>query len=333
MQQSWASFEGKVRAVASHIWNGNCEPSKIGGVDLDGALFLSDDVQIFIEMTEQRDLNKVREDVVKLQTARAAYLAENSSYARCYCVVNGTVTQGMIAAGKPHRIQVLSFANFAAIFFDFDKYRFARENAAFSSAINPLTGAKDIIDYVPVKYRVDESGKEIGSHDIAQMIRHGRRVVLLGEYGTGKSRCTREVFKELAATAVPDNIYPLALNLREFWGLRRASELLTRHVAELGLDSTIQTAAMRALNAERVVLLLDGFDELGSQSWSNDSEKLRVIRAKSLEGVRDLIMRAKGGVLVCGREHYFNSNSEMFSSLGMEADSMRASRSHSILMK
>jgi hypothetical protein len=66
--------------------------------------------------------------------------------------------------------------------------------------------------------------------------------------------------------------------------------------------------------------LLDGFDELGSQSWSNDSEKLRVIRAKSLEGVRDLIMRAERGVLVCGREHYFNANVEMFSSLGIAAD-------------
>jgi hypothetical protein len=224
MQQSWVSFEDKVRAVASHIWNGNCEPSKIGGVDVDGAIFLSDDAQIFIEMTEQRNLNKVREDVVKLQTARAAYLAENNSYARCYCVVNGTVTQGMVAAGAPHRIRILSFDDFAAIFFDFDKYRFARENAAFGSAINPLTGAKDIRDYVPVKYRVDGSSKEVGRDEIAKMIRQGRRVVLLGEYGTGKSRCTREVFKELSVTATADNIYPIALNLREFWGLRRAPE-------------------------------------------------------------------------------------------------------------
>jgi hypothetical protein len=38
---------------------------------------------------------------------------------------------------------------------------------------------------------------------------------------------------------------------------------------------------------------LDGFDELGSQAWSNDSEKLRAIRAKSLErGMPDYRVRS-----------------------------------------
>jgi hypothetical protein len=131
----------------------------------------------------------------------------------------------MIDAGTPHRIRVMSFSDFAAIFFDFEKYRHSRENAAFGSAINPLTGAKDVREYVPVTYLVDGSKQEVGRDDIARMLRQDRRIVLLGEYGTGKSRCSREVFKGLAETASADNLYPLALDLREFWGLRRAPEL------------------------------------------------------------------------------------------------------------
>jgi hypothetical protein len=129
----------------------------------------------------------------------------------------------------------------------------------------------------------------------------------------------REVFAQLASHSTDDFMYPLALNLRDYWGLRRAPELIHRHLAELGLESSIQLAAVRALNAKRLALLLDGFDELGSQSWSNDSDKLRVIRAKALEGVRDLAGRSGAGLLISGREHYFNSNNELFEALGLDA--------------
>jgi hypothetical protein len=192
---------------------------------------------------------------------------------------------------------------------------------AFGSAINPLTGVRDDRDYVPVSYLSEDLSKEIPLSDIGELLRGGSKVVLLGEYGTGKSRCSRELFSLLASTATSSNLYPLALDLRDFWGLRRAPELITRHIGDLGLDQSLQSAAIRALNADRAILLLDGFDELGSQAWSDDSEKLRAIRAKSLEGVRELLSRSKKGVLVSGREHYFNNNEEMFSALGLSASS------------
>jgi hypothetical protein len=318
---SWATFEDRVRAVAGSIWNGDCVPQNIGGVDIDGVMILSKDAQIFIEMTVRRELDKVREDINKLQLARTAYLTASQSFPRCYCVVNGPITRAMKDAGKALNIQVLSFDDFANIFFDFDKYSHARLTRAFGSAINPLTGVRDDRDYVPVSYLSEDGSKELTLSDIVQFLRDGRRVVLLGEYGTGKSRCSRELFSLLASTAANSNLYPLALDLRDFWGLRRASELITRHVGELGLDQSLQNAAIRALNADRIILLLDGFDELGSQAWSDDSEKLRAIRAKSLEGVKELLSRSTKGILISGREHYFNNNEEMFSALGLSASS------------
>ena len=177
-------------------------------------------------MTEERDANKVRKDVVKLQTARAAFLQQKQSYPRCYCVVNGDITRAMRDAGTPHRINVLSFAEFTAIFFDFQKYKFARDRAAFGSAINTVTGQKDDRRYIPVTYLIDGTSNAQTLKEIAELLIDGKRLVLLGEYGTGKSRCYGELFKLLESEATTRNLYPLALNLRESWGLRRASESL-----------------------------------------------------------------------------------------------------------
>lgn len=317
MTQSWSTFEQKVRAVASHVWSGDCRSAHIGGVDVDGVMILADDAQIFIEITEERSLNKVREDILKLRTARDAYFLEKQTLPRCYCVVNGNITQSMTEAGKPYNIKVLSFDDFSNIFFNFEKYRQARDQVAFGSAVNPLTGAKDSREYINVTYLIDGSNKEIGIADIAKIVSNGKRVVLLGEYGTGKSRCFREVFKALAREAAARSLYPIAIDLRESWGLKRAREIVARHFDDLGLEESLAKAAVRTLNAGRAIFLLDGFDELGSQAWSNDSDKLRAIRAKSLEGVRDLIDK-HCGVIISGREHYFNSNSEMFSALGLD---------------
>jgi hypothetical protein len=111
-------------------------------------------------------------------------------------------------------------------------------------------------------------------------------------------------------------VFPLAIDLRESWGLKRGTELIRRHLEDLGLER-LQTSGLRAVSTGSVVLLIDGFDEIGSQAWSNDGKKLRGIRAQALQGVKDLIQKSRGGVLVTGRDHYFGTSDEMFSCLGL----------------
>src|SRR5215203_3065136 len=117
----WQSFEDRVRETAQHIWGRPCHPRRVGGVNLDGHLKLADEWEIFVEMTENRTLAKVREDVTKLITARMAAFTKGVS-ARCYCVVNGAVTQAMIDAGKGQKIHVVSVGEFSKLLFDFDEY-------------------------------------------------------------------------------------------------------------------------------------------------------------------------------------------------------------------
>ncbi|MBC6718678.1 hypothetical protein H9Q09_21070 [Aurantimonas sp. DM33-3] len=306
-----------MRETAQYIWKRPCTPKRVGGVNLDGVVVLDPEIEVFVEITENRTLAKVREDVVKLQTAKSAAF-QNGVMARCFCVVNGNITPAMKEAGEPHNIRVLSIDAFSRMFFDFEEYRVARINAPFGSAINPLTGEIDTTDYVGVNYVAEGQKKEVNSTDIAKWLSEGKKIILLGEYGTGKSRCIQDVFRVLSEGAAENFCYPYAVDLRSSWGLQRSSELLRRHVSDLGLD-TLETSVVRAFHVGSVAVLLDGFDEIGSQAWSNDVQKLRQIRAKSLLAVKDTVSACKGGVLVTGREHYFPSSEEMFSALGMDS--------------
>jgi predicted NACHT family NTPase len=117
----------------------------------------------------------------------------------------------------------------------------------------------------PITCRFD-TGADIGTAEIADLLKKGRHIVLLGEYGSGKSRCIREAFRFMSDHADADFSHPISIDLRDMWGLRRGVELISRHLSDLGLDR-LNGSALRALNAGAVTLLLDGFDELGSQAW------------------------------------------------------------------
>ena len=189
----------------------------------------------------------------------------------------------------------------------------------FGSAVDPLSGEKDDLPYVPVRYAEVAGNETYSMQDLADALCKQRRIILLGNYGTGKSRCIKEVFARVAELSSEHNRFPLAIDLREHWGLRRGNEILRRHFDDLGLSESVD-AAIRVKNGGGITLLLDGFDEIVSQVWSDDPERLKEIRAKSLTGVADLIRSNQGGVLISGREHYFDSEDEMFRCLGLDQD-------------
>ena len=84
MIRSWATFEQKVRGIAGLIWGRPALPEHIGGVDVDAVAHLDPWLTVLIEITEERNLGKVREDVNKLLTAQNA-LQVKRIIARSYC--------------------------------------------------------------------------------------------------------------------------------------------------------------------------------------------------------------------------------------------------------
>jgi hypothetical protein len=221
----------------------------------------------------------------------------------------------MQSAGQKINIDVVSIEDFQARFLPFDEYNTARHNAPFGSAIDPDTGAKDTTKYVLVSF-VTQKGGEITTADLSDEVAAGKLLVLTGEYGTGKSKCVEQVFSSVATNAWDTLKFPIAIDLRKAWGLKDRYEILRRHLQDLNLSSHAD-AFIKAYNSGMLILLLDGFDELGVQLWSDDSSALKAMRYDALTGVRNLIAHQKNGVLICGRDHYFDNNEELLAAVGL----------------
>lgn len=316
MKKRWQNFEEQVRDIASRIHAKACAPARIAGSDIDGVIELDNVTRLLIEITVNCTLEKVRSDLTKLVNVRNALFAEGI-LSKCMIVIDRDPTTAMIEGGSANKIDVISHNELAAAFIDYERYRSTRRNSPFGSAVDPQTGALDKIKYVPVKY-VDRSyGKEFTPEDIALHLLDGQNIILLGEYGSGKSRCIEQVFDYISKEWGITFQFPLAINLRDCWGLERADEIVRRHFAKLGLDE-LAPAAVRAFNRRNILFLFDGFDEVGTQSWSSDDARLRQLRAQALVAVKDAVMNSGTGTLIAGRDHYFSSDKEMFSSLGMQ---------------
>jgi energy-coupling factor transporter ATP-binding protein EcfA2 len=202
------------------------------------------------------------------------------------------------------------------MFFDFGSYRALRSELAFGSAVDPWSGKPDDTEFIQVTYQSDD-GRQLTVADLSSLVATGRRIILIGEFGSGKSRALREVFHTLARDAETTGRYPLAINLRENWGTRRGHEIIRRHFDEIGMENRAD-AIVRILDKDSLILLLDGFDEIGTQSWSDDPSRLKDIRRSAVAGIKDLLRRSRGGAVISGREHYFNSDAEMLTALGLE---------------
>jgi hypothetical protein len=318
----WQTLEALVRDTAQLIWECPATAETINGVKCDCVLKRATDNWVLIEISKTDSLYKLRTDLAKFATIRP-FLFSQSIFAKCIFVCESDPPPSLVESGNGLNVEVLSVHQLTERFFNYARYAHARNNRSFGSAVNPFTGEKDGRSYIPVMYSAKSGGDASSIENIIHLIKQKKRMILLGSYGTGKSRCIQELFSRLQSEASKAEIIPLAIDLKEQWGVRRASEILRRHFDDLGLSGD-GDSIVKLLGTQTVCLLLDGFDEVGSQSWSNDPATLKEIRAKALSGIKDLIKLTKGAVFITGREHYFNTDEEMFRSLAARGFSLLA---------
>jgi len=318
MKKRWQDFEDQVRDIAARIYGKPCKPAHVGGSDVDGVITLDKSNTVLIETTVNCTIEKVRNDLNKLVNARNA-LFMSGVFARCIIVIDREPTTSMLQEGDGVNIDVISSNQLAASFIEYERYRSARTAYPFGSAVDPKTGDLDTIQYVPVSYVDRATSREYTPKDLADRLLNGENIILLGEYGSGKSRCISELFGILSTHWGVTFQFPIAINLRECWGLEAADELIRRHFSKLGLED-MKGPAVRAYNQKTLLFLFDGFDEIGTQSWSSDDARLRQLRAQALIAVKSAVQNAGTGSLVAGRDHYFSSDKEMFSALGMSSE-------------
>ncbi len=320
MKMRWAGFEDQVRDIAAHVYGKPCTPRRLVGSDVDGVIDLSPTDVVLIEITTEHKLDKVRRDSVKLVNVRNALFSQKK-YARCLIILQEPPTQGMIDGALENNIDVMTHNQFAAQFLEYERYRLARVAYPFGSAIDPESGKIDTNKYVPVPYIEKRTGRTYSHKDIGDRLLSGKHFVVLGEYGSGKSRCVSQVFDYISQEWGATFRFPVAVNLRECWGLEDADEILRRHFTKLALDD-MKASAVKAYNRKAIIFLLDGFDEIGIQSWSADASKIREVRAQALSGVQDAAKNSGNGILITGREHYFSSDTEMLASLGLKPENV-----------
>ena len=314
MAESWQEFEKRVRDTAHLMWGVEPRPREIAGVRFDCVLELSWNHYVIVEITKNNSLDKIRGDINRIVLARNTLVAEQV-VADSFIVVSKPPTNAMMQAGASSKIRVVTPSVFRRLFFDGKVYVASRAKLQFGSAVNPETGLPDMADYVPVQYKDVGTGRSISLEAMSGMLERNHKIVLTGEYGSGKSRCIKEIFEILNKGDRID--YFLSIDLRRCWGLQSANEIIRRHLDEVGMSGTAD-AVVRAFNSGAITFLLDGFDEIAAQSWSKNTSDLKEVRMSTLKGVRDIVKMTKRGVIICGREHYFNSSEEMLQCLGLK---------------
>lgn len=314
---SWKSLEDHVRGIAKLRWNADCRPEHVGGVDFDGVVHVSADEVVLIEITKERTLQKVRDDLNKINPTKLR-LATEGMICRGFIVLEEEPTNSMVEAGEKSHISVLSARSFEKSFFDFESYHVLRSSLPFGSAVDSKTGENDTRAFVPVVYSEVDGQRRMDVAEIIERLGRGNKIVLTGDFGTGKSRCVREVFTEVAKRVRAFGGYPVAINLRDHWSSSNALEILAGHLGNVSLASSVDNV-VRLLNGGHLILLLDGFDEIGAQTHDTRVDNRKELRRHAVRGLRDLLMRTRAGVLVTGRSHFFDSDEEMLQALGLGA--------------
>lgn len=331
------SFEADVRRVAEAVWNlepGTCQPAHYESDsvirELDGIARLRD-VTHLLMVTTSTKLEKAKSDIKKLN---AAELIER---VKAPAVSKWLITQTQLDAqhvdhARKSNVTVLTFEQFQRRFFDSYHYLSLRARAAFGSARDPHTDSINIADdaYVALPMATtfdseaksrDKLNRSIQLPEMCQAILSGRIVILLAPFGSGKSLTAREIFRELGKLHKTDqrNPTPFVLNLREHWGEDYSDEILERHARTIGY--TPREDIVIAWRAGMASLLLDGFDEVASQSVirTDDKNFMRDARRRALQGVRDFTNKipAGAGIFICGRDHYFDTEQELATALGI----------------
>lgn len=308
------------------MWPGNPTggATVMSGRERDG-VFVTEDRIVLIEATVERTKKKAEKDGKKLNQLALQYGRSHPVHAvKAFFVTPHEPLADQRDAINRFRnsaLTAISFNTLRSMLVDAVSYLDARGDHPFGSArrLDVPTSFKDLGPYVGLDIlETTADGSTWDVDGIAEALLRGTTAVLLGDFGAGKSMTMREVFLRLAIRyrKRDTNVFPVHLNLGEHLGQIDPGEALTRHGRSIGYERPNQL--VRAWKSGYVVLLLDGFDEMAATNWSGDVKRLREARRRAVRLVREIEAQrpSDSGLLVAGREHYFDNAGERRDSLG-----------------
>ncbi|MCZ7608470.1 MAG: hypothetical protein M5U25_20995 [Planctomycetota bacterium] len=328
--QNDRQFEDDVRRTADAVFEipaGGCKSRLFkkgkSHIEIDGVAE-SRYVTHLLMATTSTKFQKVKEDVEKLVFA-ASKERQRGVAVKSWMIVEKTPEAPHTTHAREHDVELLSMRQFRERFFDGRDYVMKREHAVFGSArdldTESITVAAD--EFIEPPMTNLETRLPIAFDDLLQKVAQGFTLVLLAPFGSGKSLTVRQLWFALRDKYLSAEIdcVPVAINLREHWGAQYADEIFLRHGRSLSLhregDLTV------AWRTGSLALLIDGFDEVASQGvvQIEKSEVLREIRRTALAGVKEMVLKSPDatGIVLAGRDHYFDNDAEMLHALGLRS--------------
>ncbi|HEX6899517.1 MAG TPA: pentapeptide repeat-containing protein [Thermoanaerobaculia bacterium] len=144
----------------------------------------------------------------------------------------------------------------------------------------------------------------------------GRFVLILGDFGTGKTFLLHKLALSMAESDTGP--YPILLQMRSLEKGRSLDALVAQHFASEQMNDFSVAKFRHMLEEGRIALLFDGFDELA----------LRVTYERAAEHFDTLVEAAKGAakVIVTSRRQHFISESQVLQKLGEKVELIEGNR-------
>ncbi len=176
--------------------------------------------------------------------------------------------------------------------------------------------------YVPQRFReLDRSTPGVREDLVDELLRqvtpdHGRFVLVLGDFGRGKTFALREVARRIPLEL--PHLIPLFIELRALDKAHSVDGLVAAHLANHGEDLIDLKAFRYMLREGRIVLLFDGFDELVT----------RVSYERAADHLDTLLQAAEGKakIIVASRTQHFKSHEQVLTALGERVGALPSRR-------
>ncbi|WP_437849783.1 SIR2 family protein [Sorangium sp. So ce363] len=256
---------------------------------------------------------RVTDEILKafLERIDAQYRLDDPGLVSTLVYRGSSAPEALVRAAERARVNVESFIEYQGLL-DFTHYLDRQTQRLASDQVYPP--ALYVDQRLTFKVGVDESEEGDALSTVSKWLDspRGRFIVILGDFGTGKTFLLHELARRMGSAGGP--LVPVLVEMRSLEKGRSLEELLAQHFARARFERFQMESFLYMLSEGRIALLFDGYDELA----------LRVSYDRAEEHFDTLIQAASGNakIVVTSRTQHFLSDRRVETALAKRAGSI-----------